>query len=103
MCEFSGKLIAFLDRELTSDEAGCVEWHLQQCSACRGQITLYEEVSASLRAYCDDAVAQTAPRAFPPFSSDSRPRSCCGPGFFDSLPASSRRRTCRDSGDKCAS
>ncbi len=59
MCEFSGKLIAWLDRELPAEEAAEVERHLQACPECRGCLDAYERVSCEFAAYCDDAMASS--------------------------------------------
>jgi anti-sigma factor RsiW len=45
MCEYSGRLIAWLDRELLDDEATNVEWHVGQCDECRKAVSEYREVS----------------------------------------------------------
>ncbi len=45
MCEYSGRLIAWLDRELPDDEATNVEWHVGQCTECRRAVSEYQEVS----------------------------------------------------------
>ncbi|HTC91320.1 MAG TPA: zf-HC2 domain-containing protein [Bryobacteraceae bacterium] len=45
MCEYSGRLIAWLDRELPDDEATNVEWHVGQCAECRKAVSEYREVS----------------------------------------------------------
>jgi uncharacterized protein (DUF58 family) len=45
MCEYSGRLIAWLDRELPDDEATNVEWHVSQCDECRKAVSEYREVS----------------------------------------------------------
>jgi anti-sigma factor RsiW len=50
MCEYSGKLIAWLDRELPDEEATNVEWHLGQCAECRQALSAYEEVSGAFLA-----------------------------------------------------
>lgn len=58
MCDFSGKLVAWLDQELPSDEAATVERHLKDCSACRSEVDAYKRVSVELNAYCDAAIAE---------------------------------------------
>src|SRR5579863_636235 len=60
MCDFSGKLIAWLDQELSSDEAATVERHLKDCSECRSEVDRYKRVSVELDAYCDAAIAAEA-------------------------------------------
>ena len=39
MCDFSGKLVAWLDRELPAEEAADVERHLEACTECRSRST----------------------------------------------------------------
>jgi anti-sigma factor RsiW len=61
MCDFSGRLIAWMDRELPDDEAAEVERHVRDCSECRGRVGAYEQVSHAFAAYCDaEATAKTA-------------------------------------------
>jgi anti-sigma factor RsiW len=62
MCEFSEKLIAWLDHELPDDEAGRLERHLTGCSNCRVCLAAYGEVSSRFAAYCDAMVAGPAKR-----------------------------------------
>jgi anti-sigma factor RsiW len=53
MCEFRGKLTAWLDGELTSDEAADVEGHVQLCTECRGRAEAYRQASAAFEVYCN--------------------------------------------------
>jgi anti-sigma factor RsiW len=57
MCDFSGKLVPWLDRELPADETSEVERHLEACSACRCDVDTYKRVSSEFDAYCDEAIA----------------------------------------------
>jgi hypothetical protein len=61
MCDFPGKLIAWLDRELPESEAAEVRQHVQECEACRNQVHAYEQVGIAVNAYCDEALASTVP------------------------------------------
>jgi anti-sigma factor RsiW len=54
MCDFSGKLIAWMDRELVEEESAAVERHLETCSECRSEVHTYKRVSSEFDAYCDD-------------------------------------------------
>lgn len=63
MCDVSGKLIAWLDRELPAEEAAEVARHLADCSECRSSVDAYKRVSREIEAYCDLA-----------FESGTRPR-----------------------------
>jgi hypothetical protein len=53
----SGKLIAWLDGELPTDEAARVERHVRACAECRSRVAAYDQVSSAFTAYCDAAVA----------------------------------------------
>jgi len=57
MCEYSGKLIAWLDRELQEDEAINVRWHVGQCAECRQAVKAYEEVSRAFLPCYEAAMA----------------------------------------------
>ena len=65
MCDLQGKLIAWLDRELPSDEAVGVERHLQECKECRNRLAAYRELSETFAMYCDAVVAAKTPRRVP--------------------------------------
>lgn len=62
MCDFSGKLIAWMDGELADNEAADVERHVRDCSECRSSVDAYENVSRLLVTYCDAAAAGAKPR-----------------------------------------
>jgi hypothetical protein len=62
MCEFSEKLVAWLDRELASDEAERLEQHLHGCSECPQRLAAYVEVSKALAGYCDSVIAASSTR-----------------------------------------
>jgi hypothetical protein len=55
MCNFSGKLVAWMDRELSDNEAVDVERHVRDCSECQGRVGAYGEVSRLFVTYCDAA------------------------------------------------
>jgi hypothetical protein len=59
MCEFSAKLIAWMDRELPQEEAVGVECHVLNCVVCRQQLDQFVRISNELGAFCQ---AVTAPR-----------------------------------------
>ena len=65
MCDFSGKLIPWLDRELAEEETAHVQDHVQDCIECRTQLDAYEEVSKAFDSYCDAAVASEVRRRVP--------------------------------------
>jgi hypothetical protein len=56
MCEYSGRLIAWMDCELPGDEAASVERHVRQCAECRRAVSEYEEVSGAFLACCEASV-----------------------------------------------
>jgi hypothetical protein len=57
MCDYSGKLIAWLDHELPEREAADVRQHIQQCQECRTLVNAYKHVGQAVNAYCDEALA----------------------------------------------
>jgi len=65
MCDFSGKLIAWLDCELPDEEAAEVERHLENCAECHGGVDAYKRVSSEFDAYCDAVIASGVHRAVP--------------------------------------
>ena len=63
MCDFSGKLIAYMDGELPDSEAALVEEHLKSCAECRSRLAAYQQASGAFAAYCEAATtAATVPR-----------------------------------------
>jgi anti-sigma factor RsiW len=59
MCDFSGRLIAWMDSELEANEATVLGQHVRACAECRARVAAYEDVSRGFAAYCD-AVLETA-------------------------------------------
>ena len=57
MCEFSQKLIAWLDHELTEATALEIESHVAGCAQCRSEAAAYQQVSATFNEYCEQIVA----------------------------------------------
>ena len=51
MCEFSQRLVAWLDGELPEGEAAKMERHLAECTQCRGQLDAYRQASDAFEAY----------------------------------------------------
>jgi hypothetical protein len=62
MCEFSEKLVAWLDQELSVEEAANVAQHLWACAECRDQVVAYRHLSETIDAYCDAALVSEARR-----------------------------------------
>jgi anti-sigma factor RsiW len=52
MCEYSGRLIAWLDQEVPAEEAASFERHLGACAACREEMITFRRTSADVKAYC---------------------------------------------------
>ena len=65
MCEFQAKLIAFLDRELPSEEVAGVERHIEGCEECRNRLVGYELVNETFDTYCDAVMAAKTRRPIP--------------------------------------
>ncbi len=63
MCDFSGKLIAWVDRELPESEASDVERHIAACVECRHRLAVYQQASSAFEAYCETTfAAETRPK-----------------------------------------
>lgn len=65
MCDVSGKLVAWIDRELPAGEAAEMEKHLETCAGCRHEVDAYKRAGAEFDAYCDEVVAVKAHPAAP--------------------------------------
>jgi anti-sigma factor RsiW len=64
MCDFTEKLMAWVDKELSYNDAAVVERHLQGCPECRNQLDTYRQLSGAFDRYCDaycDAVTASKP------------------------------------------
>ena len=61
MCEYSGRLVAWMDHELPGEEATNVEWHVGRCTECRQALSEYQEVSGAFLA-CYEATIAAEPR-----------------------------------------
>jgi hypothetical protein len=72
MCDFSGRLIAWLDKEVPEGEAAVVERHLKVCVECQSRLVAYQQVSRTFDAYCDAEIASekrpSLPRWIPAMS-----------------------------------
>jgi hypothetical protein len=67
MCDFSGKLIALMDRELPGSEAVDLERHIAACAECRERLAAYEYASSAFNAYCEATFAAETRRKLPPW------------------------------------
>jgi hypothetical protein len=63
MCDYSTKLVAWLDRELGDDQMAELERHVENCGDCLGQLRQYERVSKSFNAYCEAVMLAKVQRA----------------------------------------
>lgn len=57
MCDFSGNLIALVDRELPESEASDVEQHIAACAECQHRLAVYQQASGAFEAYCETTFA----------------------------------------------
>jgi anti-sigma factor RsiW len=53
MCDFSTKLIAWIDGELPPEESAELERHLKSCAECRSETEAYRRVSGEFEAFCE--------------------------------------------------
>jgi Putative zinc-finger len=58
MCDHSGRLVAWLDREMRADEAAEMERHVAACAECRNCATELQGASDAFLDYCE-ALVQT--------------------------------------------
>jgi anti-sigma factor RsiW len=65
MCEFSGRLIAWLDRELPAEEAAEVERHLGDCAECQAGVEAFRRVSGEISEYCNAVLASSVRNVSP--------------------------------------
>ncbi|MGA8151762.1 MAG: zf-HC2 domain-containing protein [Terriglobales bacterium] len=65
MCNSSGRLVLWMDRELPEKEAAEVEQHVRSCAECASRLDAYQEVSRGFAAYCDAAAGLKARRRIP--------------------------------------
>jgi anti-sigma factor RsiW len=65
MCDFSGRLVAWMDGELAENDAAVAERHVRECAECRTRVASYEAVSRDFVAYYNAALP-TALSATPP-------------------------------------
>jgi len=61
MCEFSEKLIAWLDRELPPEDTEVVEQHVRRCAECQRQVEIYRALNEMIDTYCEAALAGSLP------------------------------------------
>lgn len=57
MCEFSQKIIAWLDHELPEATASEMERHVAACAQCRSEAAVYQRLSSQIEEYCETIVA----------------------------------------------
>jgi anti-sigma factor RsiW len=64
-CSYSEKLVAWLDGELSTDEAAYLEQHLAACVECHTKLDAYKEVSVAVQSYCGAVATSGTHRAAP--------------------------------------
>jgi anti-sigma factor RsiW len=64
-CDCSQQLVAWLDGELSNDEAAYMEQHLAACVECRTKVDACKKVSVALQSYCDAATTSGTHQAAP--------------------------------------
>jgi anti-sigma factor RsiW len=57
MCEFSAKLVAWMDGEVAPGVAAEMERHLAECAECRTCIAEFRKVSEQFTEYCNETLA----------------------------------------------
>src|SRR6267154_4273617 len=60
MCDAENNLVAWLDGELSVEQAASVERHVSVCEECRGRIAVFRRVSESVDLYCGAVTAANA-------------------------------------------
>jgi hypothetical protein len=60
MCEFSSKLIAWLDNEMSDAEASAMDYHLRACRECQEQAEAFRKVSHAFAVYARTVPATPA-------------------------------------------
>jgi len=69
MCDFAGKLTAWLDGELAAAEAAEIERHLRLCAECRERLETYRRAVSAFDGYCaayaDAVLASRSQRELP--------------------------------------
>jgi hypothetical protein len=65
MCEYSGRLVAWMDHELSVEEATNVGWHVGRCAECRQAVSRYAEVGAAFLTCYEAAIAAEGRRKTP--------------------------------------
>src|SRR5215831_3031067 len=56
MCEFSEKLIAWLDHELAVEASAAFERHVRGCAECLRAAEAYRTLNQAIEAYCETAI-----------------------------------------------
>lgn len=69
-CIKEGKLLAFLDDELSSDEKKLIQEHINQCDKCAGDLRLLQQRRENLMALMKDNIAKDC--VVPPFKFKSQ-------------------------------
>jgi putative zinc finger protein len=62
MCEHSGKLVAWMDGEISAAEASEIARHVAECAECRSCVAELRNVSGKFEEYCNAVLQACAPR-----------------------------------------
>jgi anti-sigma factor RsiW len=65
MCDFSKRLIAWIDRELPESEAMNLERHVAACAECSERLAAFRRTSSAFNAYCEATFAAEMRRMSP--------------------------------------
>lgn len=62
MCEHSGKLVAWMDGEISAAEASEIARHVAECAECRSCVAELRNVSGKFEEYCEAVLQESARR-----------------------------------------
>jgi len=62
MCEYSTKLVAWLDQELPPGDAATMEQHVPECHECRDLVIVYQDVGRTFEQYTKEMDLRPAAR-----------------------------------------
>ncbi|PWT80709.1 MAG: hypothetical protein C5B57_11795 [Blastocatellia bacterium] len=65
MCDGTQRLVAWIDDELSEDEAAKVSQHVQACAECQRRVRVYQDVSRTFATYCEQRMQAATDRLWP--------------------------------------
>jgi anti-sigma factor RsiW len=80
MCDFSKKLVAWMDGELPQNESETVARHVESCPECRDCVASFEQASNSFDTYCEMAFEQVEAHPFAVSASNPKLQNAKLPG-----------------------